>query len=319
MAIDFRVPDRDAVSSAAEVIRSHIRETPILRVAAADFGLAGRPLTFKLEYLQHAGTFKARGAFANMLMREDASGTVVAASGGNHGAAVAYAARALGRTARIYVPALAPPAKIERIRSYDAEVVVGGDRYVDALKASEDWLARNGGMAIHAYDQFETLAGQGTVGLELSGQAPELDTALVGVGGGGLIGGIAAHYAGAVKVIGVEPELCPTLTRAMEVGAPAEVSVGGIAADSLGASRIGSLAFAVAQTYVGGTILISDAEILAAQRALWDVLRVLVEPGGAAAFAALLSGRYRPAGGERVGIILCGANTGALPSPKPTN
>jgi threonine dehydratase len=314
-------PDKAAVTAAEAVIRPHIRETPVLRVAAEDFGRSGQPLTFKLEFLQHTGTFKPRGAFTSLLMRDGAEQGVVAASGGNHGVAVAYAAMKLGRRARIYVPSVASPTKIERIRSYGAAVVVGGDLYADALKASEEWVSANGGLTVHAFDQFETLAGQGTVALELDRQAPELDTVLVAVGGGGLIGGMAAYYAGAVRLIGVEPELSPTLTRAVVAGQPVDAPAGGIAADSLAPKRVGSLMFPLAQRYVAETVLVSDPEIEAAQRGLWDVLRVAAEPGGATAFAALSSGRYRPAPGERVGVLLCGANTSAvafLPAGKPT-
>jgi threonine dehydratase len=303
------IPDRAAVLAAEAVIRPHVRRTPVIQVAAEDFGLGGLPLIFKLEFLQHSGTFKARGAFANMLMREGAEAGVVAASGGNHGAAVAYAAAKLGVPARIYVPSISPQAKIDRIRSYGAEVIVGGDTYVDALRASEDWVAAHGGLTVHAYDQFETLAGQGTVALEFREQAPEVDTMLVAVGGGGLIGGMAAYLQRDVKLIGVEPEDCPGLNHALAAGAPVDAPVGGIAADSLGARRVGSLMFPLAQRYIERAVLVSDAAILDAKRVLWDTLRVVAEPGGAAALAALLSGSYTLQPGERVGVLLCGANT----------
>jgi threonine dehydratase len=269
-------------------------------------------LSLKLEFLQQSGTFKARGAFTNLLKREGEEEGVVAASGGNHGAAVAFAAQKLGFSARIYVPATATPAKIDRIRSYGAEVVVGGERYKDAYAASQDWVRDSGGQFVHAYDQPETLMGQGTTALEWRRQTPNLDTVLIAVGGGGLIGGMAAYFAGSVKVVGVEPELCPTLRAALEAGHPVDVPVGGIAADSLGGPRIGELCFAVAQQHIAGSVLVSDAAIAEAQKALWERLRVAVEPGGAAAMAALLSGAYRPASGERVGVLLCGANTGAV-------
>jgi threonine dehydratase len=240
---------------------------------------------------------------------------VVAASGGNHGAAVAYAAGKLGFSARIYVPESSPAAKIERIRSYGAEAVVGGAAYSDAYAASQEWVSTRGGLFVHAYDQFETLAGQGTVALEFHRQAPELDTVLVAVGGGGLIGGMAAYCAGDVRLIGVEPESAPTLERALSAGEPVDVPVSGIAADSLGARRIGSLAFPLARQFIERSVLVTDTAIVAAQKTLWEVLRVAVEPGGAAALAALLSGRYVPAPGERVGVLLCGANTGAVRWP----
>jgi threonine dehydratase len=306
------VPSRDSVADAEAEIRPYIRRTPVLRASAEDFGLSGAPITFKLEFLQHSGTFKARGAFANMLMREGAGRGVVAASGGNHGAAVAYAAMKLGHEARIYVPASSSPAKIARIKSYGAEIVIGGEHYAEALAASAQWAEAYGSLQIHAYDQFETLAGQGTTALEWREQAPELDTVLVAVGGGGLIGGMAAFYAGDLRIVGVEPEAAPTLHHALAAGEPVDVPVGGVAADSLGARRVGSLMFPLARKYVERSVLVSDEAIVDAQRVLWETLRIAAEPGGAAALAALLSGRYVPASGERVGVLLCGANTGAV-------
>ena len=303
---------RASIEAAYPLIRPYIRETPIIEVAAADFGLSGAPIIFKLEFMQASGTFKARGAFYNLLTRGAPGQGVVAASGGNHGAAVAYAAQKLGRRAHIFVPSISSPAKIDKIRACGAEVHIGGAVYADALQASEAWVARTGDMPVHPYDDPGTLIGQGTVGLELSHQAPGAETVLVSVGGGGLIGGIAAWYAGAARVIGVEPELAPTLRRALDAREPVDVEVSGIAADSLGARRLGSNVFPIAESYVADALLVSDAEIVAAQRALWDVLRVVVEPGGAAAFAALLSGRYRPRADERVAVLLCGANTTAV-------
>jgi threonine dehydratase len=266
-------------------------------------------LVFKLESMQHAGSFKSRGAFANLLMREVPAGGVVAASGGNHGAAVAYAAMKLGKPATIFVPAVSSPSKIDRIRSYGAELVIGGDRYADALAASEEWARASGALPVHAYDQPETLLGQGTLGLELDQQDASLDTLLVAVGGGGLIGGIAAWYGGRIKVVGVEPEAAPTLTRALEAGHPVDAEAGGVAADSLAPRRVGELMFPLAQAYLDRVCLVTDAAILEAQAALWEVMRFVVEPGGAAAFAALLSERYQPTSGERVGIVVCGGNT----------
>lgn len=307
----LRLPTRADIASIAELIRPHIRRTPILAVDAADFGLAGAPITFKLEFLQHSGTFKARGAFTNMLTRPGAEQGVVAASGGNHGAAVAFAAQRLGHKARIYVPGISSPAKIERIRSYGAEIVIGGDTYVDAYNASRAWAETHGGLQLHAYDAFETVAGQGTMALELAEQAPDLDTVLIAVGGGGLIAGAASYYGGDVRLVGVEPENAPTLHRALEAGEPVDVPVSGIAADSLGARRIGELCFARRER-IDRSVLVTDAAIVEAQRRLWDVLRVVAEPGGAAAMAALLSGAYVPAPGERVAVVLCGANTTAV-------
>ncbi len=301
--------DRERITAVEKIIRPHVHRTPILEAAGADFRLDSISLIFKLEFLQHAGSFKARGAFANLLTREVPKAGVVAASGGNHGVAVAFAAGKLGVPAKIFVPTVASPEKVERIRCCGADLVVSGERYADALAASEAWAAQSGAMPIHAYDQLETLLGQGTVGLEFQQQYPKLDTLLVAVGGGGLIGGIAAWYAGKIKRIGVEPEAAPTLANALHAGRPVDSPSGGIAADSLAPKRVGELMFPIAQKYVEKVILVSDDEITQAQEALWTVLRAVTEPGGAAAFAALLSSRYQPAPGERVGILLCGANT----------
>ena len=301
-----------AIEAAYPLIRPYIRATPVIEVAAADFGLGGAPITFKLEFLQVSGTFKARGAFYNLLTRGAPGQGVVAASGGNHGAAVAYAAQKLGRPAHIFVPEISSPAKIKKIRASGAEAHIGGAEFAEAYEASKAWVERTGDLPVHPYDDPGTLIGQGTVGLELRRQAPEIGTVLVSVGGGGLIGGIAAFYAGAAKVIGVEPEGAPTLHAALAAGKPVDVPVSGLAADSLGARRLGETVFPIARAYVADALLVSDAEIRAAQQALWDVLRVVVEPGAAAAFAALLSGRYVPAAGERVAVILCGANTDAV-------
>jgi threonine dehydratase len=302
----------DRIAAVEKIIRPHVRHTPILEVAGADFRLDSISLVFKLEFLQHAGSFKARGAFANLLTREVPKAGVVAASGGNHGVAVAYAAGKLGVPAKIFVPNVASPEKVERIRRCGADLVVVGERYADALAASEAWTAQSGAMPVHAYDQLETLLGQGTVGLELQQQYPKLDTLLVAVGGGGLIGGVAAWYAGKIKLIGVEPEAAPTLANALHAGRPVDSPAGGIAADSLAPKRVGELMFLLAQKFVEKVILVSDDEITQAQEALWSQLRAVTEPGGAAAFAALLSLRYQPAPGERAGILLCGANTAAV-------
>jgi threonine dehydratase len=291
-----------------------VRQTPVLDVAAADLGLPvdAPAVNLKLEFLQHAGSFKPRGAFANLLTRNVPAAGVVAASGGNHGAAVAYAAQKLGIPAKIFIPEVASPAKVARIRSYGAELAITGQRYADALAASEDWVAQTGALAVHAYDHPATLLGQGSVALEWTEQAPDLDTVLVAVGGGGLIGGMAAFYAGGTKLVGVEPEAAPTLTMALDAGRPVEAPAGGVAADSLAPKQIGALAFSQAQRHVAGTVLVTDDAIIAAQRHIWDRFRIVAEPGGAAALAALLSGRYRPAAGERVGVLMCGANSHAV-------
>jgi threonine dehydratase len=302
---------------AETLIRPYIRRTPIVEANAADFALDPAPLVFKLELMQHAGSFKTRGAFTNLLTRRIPPAGVVAASGGNHGVAVAYAARRLGVPARIFVPTVASAVKIDRIRAHGADLVITGERYADSLAASEEWIAKSGALPIHAYDQIETLFGQGTVGLEFEQQDPHLDTVLVGVGGGGLIGGIAAWFgdvdgARRVKVVGVEPETAPTLTWALRAGHPVDSPAGGIAADSLAPRQVGSLMFPIAQRSVSEVVLVADSAIRDAQIALWTTLRVAAEPGGAAAFAALTSRRYVPAAGERVGVLVCGGNTTAV-------
>jgi len=293
------------------VIRPYVRVTPVVEVRGGDFGLGDFSITLKLELFQHSGSFKARGAFTNLLTREIPAAGVVAASGGNHGAAVAYAAMRLGVPAKIFVPTVSSPAKVERIRAYGADLAIVGDRYADALAASEAWVARTGALAVHAYDQLETLLGQGTLGMELAGQAA-LDTVLVSVGGGGLLGGVAAWYAGKIKVIGVEPESAPTLTEALKAGRPVDAPAGGIAADSLAPRKVGELMFPIARAHVATVLLVSDAAIRRAQDALWSAVRIVAEPGGAAAFAALLGGAYAPAAGERVGVIVSGGNSTAV-------
>jgi threonine dehydratase len=304
--------DRKRIEAVAAVIAPYVRVTPVLTLSGADFGLPPFPLTLKLELLQHSGSFKARGAFANLLLRPLPAVGVAAASGGNHGAAVAYAAMRLHVKAKIFVPTISSPAKVRRIRAYGADLAVVGDLYADALAASEAWVAETGALAVHAYDQVETLLGQGTLGLELAGQAPALDTVLVAVGGGGLIGGVAGWYAGHTRVVGVEPELAPTLTEALKAGRPVDAPAGGIAADSLAPRRVGELMFPIARAHIAQVALVSDAAIRRAQDALWQTARIAAEPGGAAALAALLSGVYVPAPGERVGVVVCGGNTTAV-------
>ena len=305
--------DPDAIAATERLIRPHVRRTPTMLADMADFGLPAAPVLFKLEQLQHTGSFKVRGAFANLLLRQAPAAGVVAASGGNHGAAVAYAAQRLDVPAAIFVPSIASLAKLERIRAYGASLIIAGDRYADALAASQAHVAATGALPVHAFDQAETLLGQGTVALELEADAPEVDTLLVAVGGGGLIGGVAAWYRNRIKVVAVEPETAPTLHAALAAGRPVDAAAGGIAADSLAPRQIGTVMFPIAQAYVApDVVLVQDDEIRAAQTALWSVLRLATEPGGAAAFAALLSGRYRPAPGERVAVLVCGANTTAV-------
>ena len=301
-----------AISAARAVIAPHVRRTPLIEIDAAELGLAAGPLALKLELLQHSGSFKVRGAFASLLLEAVPKSGIAAASGGNHGAAVAYAARALGHKARIFVPTISSPAKIQRIRDYGAELVVEGDRYADALARCDDFCRESGARSIHAYDQPATLLGQGTLGLEIAEQAPHLDTLLVAVGGGGLIGGIAAAYEGRIKIVAVESDGAPTLHRAMAAGRPVDAPQGGIAADSLAPRQVGQLMFPIAQARVGHVALVTDDAIRQAQALLWDRLRLVAEPGGAAALAALTSRVYVPARGERVGVLLCGGNTTAV-------
>ena len=303
-------PER--IARCETLVRPYIRRTPVIEIDAADFGLRSNRLALKLELLQHSGSFKARGAFANLLTRRVPEAGVVAASGGNHGAAVAYAARTLKVPAKIFVPSVSSPAKIERIRAYGADLVIEGDRYADALAASEAWAKKAGAMPVHAFDQDETLLGQGTIGMELDQQAPDVDTLLVSVGGGGLIAGIAAWYAGRIKIVGVEPFAAPTLTRALEAGHPVDAEAGGLAADSLAPRRVGELVFPIVKEHVRGVVLVADDAIVKAQKALWQILRIVAEPGGAAAFSAVLSGAYEPEIGERVGVVASGGNTTAV-------
>jgi len=310
----MEMPDNTAnpqtIARCERIIRPHIRRTPVIEVNGDEFDLPAT--TLKLELLQHSGSFKARGAFANFLAREVPKAGIVAASGGNHGAATAYAAMKLGKPARIFVPSISSPAKIQRIREYGADLVIEGDRYADALAASEAWAQQTGAMPIPAFDQNETILGQGTLGLELEQQAADIDTVLVSVGGGGLIAGIAAWYAGRVKVVGAEPFASPTLTKAFEAGHPIDVEAGGLAADSLAPPRVGERVFPIVQKYARQTVLVSDDAIANAQAQLWRALRIVAEPGGAAAFSAILSGAYKPAPGERVAIIISGGNTAAV-------
>lgn len=297
---------RDAITRAAARIANHLRRTPVVSVTVEGVEL---PVTLKLELLQHAGSFKSRGAFNTLLQASVGAGGVATASGGNHGAAVAYASRQLGHRAKIFVPEISSPAKVARIASYGAEVMQKGANYSEALALCEAWIAESGATSVHAYDAEATLEGQGTLGRELEAQAPGIDTLLVAVGGGGLIGGIAAWYQSGVKIVGVEPQTCNTLHAAMAAGERVAVKPSGLATDSLGASTVGKLMFEIAKDHIAQVTLISDDDIRNAQRHLWREMQLVTEPGGAAAFAALLSGAYKPEKDERVGIVVCGANT----------
>ena len=299
---------RADIAAAASRIASHVRHTPVLRVAGVELGVPC-PVTLKLELLQHAGSFKPRGAFNRLLSDRLPEAGVIAASGGNHGAAVAYAARALGVPAEIFVPALTPAAKVARIASYGAEVVQTGETYAEALAASRLRQSETGALEVHAYDHPAVLAGQGTVAREFEQDAPEVTHVLVATGGGGLIGGMAAWYAGGTQVISVEPATCPALHDALDAGRPLDAPVGGSAADSLGARQVGALMFPLAQRYVSDAVLVPDTAIAAAQRLLWDRFRLVAEPGGATALAGLLSGAFVPPDGSHVGVLVCGGNT----------
>lgn len=304
---------RGAVDEAAARIGGRVRVTPLVQLEAQGLGPKAPPVVMKLELLQHTGSFKPRGIFNRLLSADIGSEGVVAASGGNAGLAVAHAAHELGHPATVFVPETAPPVKVRRLRAYGAEVRQSGATYAEALTAADAYAAASGALWVHAYDQPEVVAGQGTLARELEAQLAAsrmdlLDTLLVAVGGGGLIAGIAGWFAGRVRVVAVEPFACPTYAAALSAGEPVDVEVGGCAADSLGASRIGDWCWA-ARGWIAGSVLVSDEAIVEAQHLLWERCRVVAEPGGAAATAAITSGAYRPAPDERVGVIVCGANT----------
>ena len=302
---------RDDIRRCYDSIRPYIRRTPVIQVDLSELDQSAAALstgTLKLEQLQCAGSFKARGAFTNLLLRDVPSAGVVAASGGNHGVAVAYAAHRLRVPAKIFVPTVSAPAKIERIRQLGADLVVTGERYADALAAAQDWMQSSGAMSVHAYDQRETILGQGTLGLELSGQVSDLGTVLVPVGGGGLIAGIASWFAGTVRVVAVEPDGAPTLSYARAEGRPVDAPAGSVAADALAPRRVGDLVFPITQSYVDDVVLVDDSSILAAQRALWQAFRIAAEPAASVGIAALLAGAYKPAAGEQVAVVISGAN-----------
>lgn len=299
----------ELIREAAQRIAPYVRQTPVLHLKPGELGLP-HALTLKLELLQHAGSFKPRGAFNRILQAGLAPGnSVIAASGGNHGAAVAYAAARLGLRAEIFIPTLTTQAKRARIESFGATVIQGGATYAEALAASRTRQAETGALEVHAYDHAHVLAGQGTIGLEFETAAPALTHLLVATGGGGLIGGIAAWYQSRIRIISVEPQSCPTLHDALRAGHPVPAPVGGVAADSLGARQVGALMFHVAQNHVAETVLVPDDAITKAQLLLWDRLRLISEPGGATALAALLCGAFIPPQGACIGVLLCGSNT----------
>jgi threonine dehydratase len=298
---------RREVEAAWQRIRPHVRRTPVIELPAGTFGLAA-PLALKLESLQPGGSFKARGAFHKLLASQVPPAGIVAASGGNHGVAAAYAARALAHKAEIFVPTVASPTKVARLKSYGAVVHQVGAVYAEARALSEKRAAETGALIVPAYEDEVVFAGAGSVALEFAEQAA-FDTLLVAVGGGGLIAGCAAAIGETVKIVAVETEGTPTLYEARRAGRPVEVAISGIAADALGASRIGVPNFEVAQKLVREAVLVSDDAVRTAQRALWEELRVVGEPSGATGLAALMAGAYKPAPGERVATLVCGANT----------
>jgi len=300
---------RAAIEAVEPLIRPYLRVTPVIELNRSELGLPPGPMTIKLEQLQHTGSFKARGAFANLLLRKVPAAGVVAASGGNHGAAVAYAAGVLGVPARIFVPTVSSAAKVSRIREYGAELVVEGATYSDALALSEQWAADSGALRVHAFDQVETMLGAGTLAVELLRQAPAVMTILAAVGGGGLLSGIAGAYAGLARVIGAEPDGAPTMTEAMKAGRPVDAATGSVAVDSLAPRQVGELTFSMISHHAERVVLVSDETIVRAQQLLWDRLRVVAEPGACAALGALLAGRYEPQADEHVAVVVSGANT----------
>lgn len=299
----------DDVRAAALLLGDRIRRTPVLELRLGDIPGLSVPVTVKLELLQHTGSFKARGAMHRLLGSVVPEVGVITASGGNHGAALAYAAQALGHRAEIFVPSSSPALKAERIRALGAEVVIGGERYDDAQAAANERAIETGALMVHPYDHVATAAGAGTCAMEFEQQAGGLDTVLTSTGGGGLTSGTAAWFGtGPVQVISVEPETSQCMTAALAAGHPVPVPVEGLAIDSLGARQVGAVPFAICSALGVQAVTVTDDAIRAAQRALWQGLRLVVEPGGAASLAAILSGAYQPAEGERVGVIICGAN-----------
>jgi len=296
---------RSAIQTAAIRIGPYVRRTPVLELEVGAIDVPGRVI-LKLDLLQPSGTFKIRGAF-NLLLANSPE-RVVAASGGNFALAIAHAAGVLGIPAHLFVPDSSPPEKIQRLRESGASVTVVEGVYRDALAASREFVADNGGLFAHAYDQVEVVEGAGTCGVEILMQVPDVDTVLAAVGGGGLIGGIASAVRDQARVIGVETEGTPTLYAARAAGHPVDVEVGGIALSSLGASRLGDIPWEAARQWVSDSLLVTDEAVREAQQLLWSRCRLVVEPGAATPIAALISGRYRPAADENVVALICGAN-----------
>lgn len=306
------VPTHQDVLAAAERLRGQVRRTPVLDLSGRELGVTGR-VVLKLELLQHVGVFKARGALNTLLSADVPPEGVVAASGGNHGAAVAWAAGRVQVPATIFIPATSPRSKMDRITSYGADVVVVDGYYPDALAASQKWATDRHVLQIHAYDMPTVVAGQGTVGVEIAEQVPDATTVLVSCGGGGLYAGVATGVGEAAQVVPVEPELCPTLHAATKADGPVHVDVSGVAADSMGAAVAGDIAYQVASQRGEAPVLVPDEAIVAARRFLWDKCRVLAEPGGATALAALLSGAFRPGSDDTTVVIVSGGNHADIP------
>lgn len=293
------------IEAAQARIDGYVRQTPVMTTRLP--GYDGM-VELKFEHIQHTGSFKPRGAFNTLLSGDVPSAGVVAASGGNHGAAVAYAAKKLGYAAKIFVPEMAGPAKIALIERAGADLVVMPGAYANALDAAKEYEAKTGAAQIHAYDAPATVAGQGTLMAEWEAQGLQADTVIIAVGGGGLVAGALAWVQGRRKVVAVEPYTCRALNGALEAGQPVDVDISGVAANALGARRIGQICFDLAKKHNAQSVLVSDDQITAAQLTLWQELRQIVEPAGAAALAALLSGAYKPEPGERVAALLCGSN-----------
>jgi threonine dehydratase len=319
------LPSRSDIEAAADRLAPWIRQTPLIEVDPGDLDLPDRrsPLVLKLEMLQHAGSFKGRGAH-NQLLGEVPAAGVVAASGGNYGVAVAYAARRLGVRAAVFVPDTTAPAKLDRLRSLGASVEVVPGYYDEALAASHEHAAATGARFLHAFDQPEMLEGAGTLAAELERQAAAtpggsgdlgIDRVVVAVGGAGLIGGVACWYRGAVRITGVETRGCRALDAAWQAGGPVDTDVSGLATDGLGARRVGKLGYAAARSWAEGVVVVEDSDVIDAQRRLWRALRLATEPAGAAAFAALTTGALPADPDERIAVVLCGANVdpGTLP------
>ena len=298
---------RADITAAAARIKGHVHVTPVMDSVAF-----GRPIEFKLEHTQVTGSFKARGAFNSVMTADVPAAGIVAASGGNHGAAVAHAAKTLGHDAHIYVPEFAGPAKIDVIRQTGATLHIVEGAYADAAAAAKAHQADTGALDIHPYDAPATLAGQGTCFMEWEDQGLTADTILIAIGGGGLIGGALSWFQDR-KVVGVETTTTNAMHAALAHGPETDVDVSGICANALGAKRIGRLSYDFAKAKNLHSVLVTDDAVADAQKRIWQNLRQLVEPAGAAALAALLSGAYTPAKDEKVAVLLCGANPAPIP------